>query len=200
MRLIGDRQPCLIVAEDAAPEAASTAGADAVIDADPDACAAHGLLLGVRVDADEEPLAEYADFLILSDGEITNRPFIEMCARLGLPTLMGTGGSTLKEVTRAVGWFQLAFRGGDVARPESPRLGLAGGGKLVLMHGTLLENPAAADLNLRAMGRMNEQSFMPVGFEDRSDGSWAGALAVAAGACAIVRRLDDCFEAMARTV
>lgn len=200
MRVIGPSHPCLIVADGTEPEQAAEAGADAVIDADPGEARNRGLLLGVRVDADEEPLAGDADFLLLGDGEITNRPFIEMCARLGLPTLMGTGGSTLKEVTRAVGWFQLAFRHGDIETPSRARLAIEGGGKLVLLHGTLLDPSHEHDQNLRAMQRMHEQSFIPVGYEDRTGSDEVAALAVAAGAVAIVRRYGDLFPGVVRRV
>lgn len=196
MRVIGDRQPCFIVCDSPDVQSAASAGADAVIDADPQQTVKAGLLLGVRVDASYEPLAGAADFLLLGDGEITNRPFIEMCARLGLPTFMGTAGSTLKEVTRAVGWFQLAFRMGDVAAPARRRLRLAGDSLLVLLHGSLLETPGDADHGLRAMQRMHEQSLMPVGFEDRSAKADVAPLAVASGAVAVVRKLDDNFTAM----
>lgn len=200
MRVIGDRQPCFIVCDSPDVHSAASAGADAVIDADPQEAVKSGLLLGVRVDAAVEPLAGAADFLLLGDGEITNRPFIEMCARLGLPTFMGTGGSSLKEVTRAVGWFQLAFRQGDIAAPPRRRLKLAGESLLVLLHGSLLEKPGDADHGLRAMQRMHEQSLMPVGFEDRSAGAQVAPLAVASGAIAVIRKLDESFAAMAAAV
>ncbi|MCA8911559.1 MAG: N-acetylneuraminate synthase family protein [Planctomycetes bacterium] len=200
MRTIGEHHPCLIVATDTDPQTAAQAGADAVIDADPAETLKAGLLLGVRVDASEEPLAGAADFLLLGDGEITNRPFIELCARLGLPTFMGTGGATLSEVTRAVGWFQLAFRHGEVASPARRRLAIDGGGNLVLLHGTLLDAPSDADHNLRAMQRMHGQSLQPVGFEDRSGGAGVAPLAVACGAIAVVRQYDAGFADMAAGV
>jgi sialic acid synthase SpsE len=200
MRTIGEHQPCFLVADETDPAAAAQAGADAVVDADREATLKAGLLLGVRVDASQEPLAGAADFLLLGDGEITNRPFIEMCARLGLPTFMGTGGATLSEVTRAVGWFQLAFRHGVVAAPARRRLQIEGGGKLVLLHGSLLDAPADSDHNLRAMQRMHGQSLQPVGFEDRSGGAEVAPLAVACGAIAVVRRFGDGFAKMAKAV
>lgn len=200
MRTLGKHQACFLVSENADAELAAKAGADAVIDADPARCRAAGLLLGVRVDASIEPLAGDADFLVLGDGEITNRPFIEHCAGLGLPTLMGTGGSTLNEVTRAVGWFQLAFRREDIAVPERNELRLEGGGKLVLLHGSLLADPSDVDQCLLAMRRMHEQSLMPVGFEDRSGVADIAPLAVACGAVTVIREFDGGFAAMAAAV
>jgi hypothetical protein len=162
MRTIGGHHPCLIIADGDAPEAEAILFAG---EAPVDSC------LLVQEVADS-PLTPRADLLLLREGEITNRPLIETCARSGVPVLLCTRGSTLKEISRAVGWFQLAFRGGAEASP-SRRVQVHGGGRLVLLHG---------GANLRAMGRMHEQTMMPVGYA----GAGPADLAVAAGACVLL--------------
>ncbi|MBE7491220.1 MAG: hypothetical protein HS108_05620 [Planctomycetes bacterium] len=138
---------------------------------------------GPRVAPWEPPAANPpgdCDALYLGPGEITNRAAIEQAARVGLPLLLDTTGATLKETTRAAGWHQLAFRGGDI-----PRLGgrLAGLGSLCLLHGTVQGAPP----NLRALARVAGQTFVAVGLVDTSD-QGLGGLAVALGARVIVRR------------
>ncbi len=184
MRSIGNHQPCLLLADGADPQAAADAGFDgAVLPAagfDAAACVRLGLLAVADVESpDATPTG--ADLLLLRGGEITNRPLIEACAVSGVPLLLGTAGSTLREVTRAVGWFQLAFRKALPAAPSRRRVGLDGGGSLVLLHGP--------DGPLRVMARMAEQTLTPVGYELEGEPA-RGALAVAAGACVLLARGD----------
>ncbi|MBX3458822.1 MAG: hypothetical protein KF696_02515 [Planctomycetes bacterium] len=111
------------------------------------------------------------DLMVLPPTEITHRQLIEACVLSGIVTAICTAGATLKEVTRAAGWHQLAFRSG----PESSGaagLTLEGGGKLILLH--------AGD-NLRALAQIAGQTFTPVGYEGPH-----APLAVAAGAVLVV--------------
>jgi len=131
---------------------------------------------------DPPQVAPQAAALYAGPGEISHRALIESAALSGLPLLLDTSGATLKEVTRACGWHQLAFRAGTIARGTG-KIRLPGGGTLCLLHGVIGDAP----LNLRALVRMQSQTFLPVGFIDSSrDG--VGSLAVALGACLLVRR------------
>lgn len=118
--------------------------------------------------------------LYAGSGEITNRALIESAALWGLPLLLDTTGATLKEATRAVGWHQLAFRSGEVARITGP---LAALGPLCLLHGVVGDAP----WNLRALTRMQGQTFVPVGLVDTSPNGLA-APAIALGARVLLRR------------
>jgi len=184
MRLIGTHQPCLLLADGADPQAAADAGFDGVVlpaaGFDAAACVRLGVLAVADVES-PEAIPAGADLLLLRGGEITNRPLIEACAVTGVPLLLGTAGSALREVTRAVGWFQLAFRKAMPAAPARRRIGLDGGGSLVPLHGP--------DGPLRAMARMGEQALMPVGYELEGEPA-RGALAVACGACVLLARGD----------
>ncbi|MCZ7604959.1 MAG: SAF domain-containing protein [Planctomycetota bacterium] len=184
MRLIGSHQPCLLLADGADPQAAADAGFDGAVLPAAGFNAAACVLLGLLAVADVESpdaIPASADLLLLRGGEITNRPLIEACAVSGVPLLLGTAGSTLREVTRAVGWFQLAFRKALPAAPSRRRVGLDGGGSLVLLHGP--------DGPLRAMARMAEQTLTPVGYELEGEPA-TGALAVAVGACVLLAHGD----------
>lgn len=184
MRLIGSHKPCLLIADGADPKAAADTGFDGVVlpaaGFDAAACVRLGLLAVADVES-QDAIPVGADLLLLRGGEITNRPMIEACAVSGMPLLLGTAGSALREVTRAVGWFQLAFRTALPAAPTRRRVGLDGGGSLLLLHGP--------DGPLRAMARMAEQTLTPVGYELEGEPA-KGALAVAAGACVLLARGD----------
>lgn len=123
--------------------------------------------------------APNAAALYAGPGAITDRDMIESAALGGRPLLLDTTGATLKEVTRAVGWHQLAFRTGEVARIGGP---LAALGPLCLLHGVVGNAP----WNLRALTRMSGQTFVPVGLVDTSANGLA-APAIALGARVLVR-------------
>lgn len=184
MKLIGNHQPCLLIADGADPQAAADAVCDGVVlpavNFDAAACVRLNLLAVADVKS-PDAIPAGADLLLLRGGEITNRPLIEACALSGQVVLLGTSGSTLREVTRAVGWFQLAFRRGAPQAPARRRVRLDGGGSLLLLHGP--EGP------LRAMTRMAEQTLMSVGYELEGEPA-RGVLAVAAGACVLLARRE----------
>ena len=171
MRTIGGHSPCLIIADGDAPKA------DAIVFT---GAAPIDERLLVQ-DVGDNAVSTAADLLLLRKGEITNRPLIERCALAGVPTLVCTGGCSLKEITRAVGWHQLAFRAGSAKSRTRQRVVLQDGGSLVLVHG----GP-----NLRAISRIAEQTLVPVGYA----GNEGEALAVAAGACVLLRRVDESFD------
>lgn len=153
---------------DSAPE-----GADAVLG---DSVSLPRVLeIAGEVPAAANPAAFYA-----GPGEVTHRALVEAAALRGLPLLLDTTGATLKEVTRAVGWHQLAFRSGQIARLAGP---LAALGPLCLLHGVVGDAP----WNLRALTRMAGQTFLPVGLVDTSRDGLA-APAIALGARVLLRR------------
>lgn len=140
---------------------------------------------------DEQSLAELRQLgprlLKLGSGEVTNRPLIEACARSGLATLLSTGASTMPEVSRAVGWFHTAFRGG--LPPATHGVELEGGGRLALLHALSLFDPVPEDANLRAIQTLAARTHLPVGYSERSRDVQRAALAVAAGACVLQKPL-----------
>ncbi len=188
MRTIGAKHGCLILArlpKGGEMDPAWIEGADGVVA--PSGTARQIGLLHVVEITDPADAAADADLLVLPSPEITHRPLIEAAAASGLPLAMCTQGATLKEITRAVGWHQLAFRS---ARQEPARgaIRLHGGGSLVVVHG---------GGNLRAMAKISAQTFTPVGYDD---GDALAPLAVAAGAILAIRAADAGFPAWAQSV
>jgi N,N'-diacetyllegionaminate synthase len=101
----------------------------------------------------------------VSSGDVTNHPFLEHLARMGLPVLLSTGMSTLQEVSRAV---------------EAIRA--AGSPPLALFHCVSNYPASPADCNLRAMETMRAAFNVPVGWSDHTDGMDISITAVALGA------------------
>ncbi|MBK8206248.1 MAG: hypothetical protein IPK87_05540 [Planctomycetes bacterium] len=164
MPVIGPAHPCLIFTRQVRGGKLDP-GIDGVIGD------SHGSMIrAVEFQSAAEAAAD-ADLLVLPPHEITHRQLVEVSARSGLPTALCTHGATLKEITRAAGWHQLAFRGGECA-PARGRITLQGGGRLVLVHG---------GGNIRALGKIAAQTFLPVGYEGARP-----ELAVAAGAVLVI--------------
>jgi sialic acid synthase SpsE len=101
----------------------------------------------------------------VSSGDLTNHPFLEYLARMGLPVLLSTGMSTFEEVSRAV---------------EAIRA--AGNPPLALFHCVSNYPADPADCNLRAMDTMRSAFNVPVGWSDHTDGIDISIAAVALGA------------------
>ncbi|MFA6034202.1 MAG: N-acetylneuraminate synthase [Myxococcota bacterium] len=104
----------------------------------------------------------------IPSGEITNTPFLAHVARKGLPMIISTGMSTLKEVERAV----------EMVRT-------AGNEKFVLLHCVSNYPAEPGSINLRAMKTMETAFNCPVGYSDHTEGSEISLAAIALGACVI---------------
>lgn len=117
-----------------------------------------------------------ADFLLrlgvaclkIPSGEITNLPFLEHVASLGVPLILSTGMSSFDEVQTA-------------ARILSK--GKAPGFALLHCVSNYPADPAAC--NLRAMATMAKAFHVPVGFSDHTLGYRVALAAVALGAAVI---------------
>ncbi|HLX79279.1 MAG TPA: N-acetylneuraminate synthase [Burkholderiales bacterium] len=131
----------------------------------------------------------------IGSGEITNAPLLLRAARTGLPLILSTGMSTLKEVEAALGVLALGYTGPSAAPGEAAfraaYVSAAGRGalreKVSLLHCTS-EYPAPAnEINLRAMDTLRETFGLPTGFSDHSAGI-AAAIAAAARGAVIVEK------------
>jgi N,N'-diacetyllegionaminate synthase len=108
----------------------------------------------------------------IPSGEIDNFPLLELIASKGKPVILSTGMSTLEEVREAV----------EVLRKGGVK-------ELVLLQCTS-NYPASFDsLNLRAMGTLEREFDVPVGYSDHSLGIEASVAAAAMGACMIEKHL-----------
>lgn len=136
--------------------------------------------------------------LKIASGEITNAPLLLKAARTGIPIILSTGMSTLKEVERALEVIAFGYlaplkknpaRGDfdDVLRSEKARGILRQ--KLILLHCTS-EYPAPfRDVNLLAMDTLREKFGLAVGLSDHSEGYAVPVAAAARGARVIEKHL-----------
>jgi len=121
---------------------------------------------------DESALRFLADLGIrrvkIASGELTNKPFLEQAARVGLPLILSTGMGTSAEIAEALGWIRAA-----------------GSPPLTLLHCTSNYPAAFADVNLMAMRGMAQEFGLPVGYSDHTSGITVSPVAVALGASVI---------------
>jgi N-acetylneuraminate synthase len=130
--------------------------------------------------------------LKISSGDITNAGLLLRCARTGLPILLSTGMSTLKDVEAALGVLAFGYtRGRDPGKQAFRRAYAASRGRaalrarVTLLHCTSEYPAPLEDTNLRAMITMRETFGLPVGFSDHTPGITAAIAAVALGAVVI---------------
>jgi N-acetylneuraminate synthase len=115
-------------------------------------------------------------------GEVTNIPYLEDCARRGLPIILSTGMADLDEVRAAVDIVRAAM---PATLAEDP----AGLPPLVVLHCTSAYPTALEDVNLGAMTTMADELGVPVGYSDHTQGILVPPIAVAAGALVIEKHI-----------
>lgn len=121
--------------------------------------------------------------LKIPSAEITNRALVEACARSGLPCFISTGAATAAEISRVIGWYRLAARGGNSGYE------FEGGGRAALLHCVTGYPAPASQTNLRAIYRLRTTQHVPIGYSDHADTTHLVPLAVAAGACVAQKAL-----------
>jgi N,N'-diacetyllegionaminate synthase len=132
----------------------------------------HGLLAVATVfSAELVPDATELDWDLFKTAspDIINRPLLEALAGTGRPLILSTGGSTLAEITEALGWIetsQCALLHCVSSYPTPPEQAALGG--------------------IRALG---ERFHLPIGYSDHTPGWETGGLAVACGATILEKHL-----------
>ena len=109
----------------------------------------------------------------IPSGELTNLPFITYLAEKDLPVIMSTGMATLEEVIDAV----------EVVRKTRQRKNFPEplGERLTLLHCTSNYPAKTEDINLNAMLTLKNETGLPVGYSDHSEGILVAPLAVGFG-------------------
>lgn len=107
-------------------------------------------------------------------GELTNLPFIEYLAGLGLPIILSTGMGTMAEVEAAV--ETVSQTKGKAVKDLLD--------DLCILHCTSAYPAPDDSLNLLAIRTLSEKFDLPVGYSDHSDGPIAALMSVALGAVA----------------
>lgn len=104
----------------------------------------------------------------IPSGEITNYPYLKEIARTGKPVIMSTGMCELEEVKAAV----------QVLKEN-------GSGQITLLHCNTEYPTPMQDVNLRAMQTLREETGLPVGYSDHTQGIEVPIAAAAMGAVVI---------------
>ena len=99
---------------------------------------------------------------------LTNLHVVRHMGNSGLPTILSTGMSTPEEVDSATETFRAT-----------------GNEKLILLHCTSTYPTPPEDIHLRKIQTLREQYNCPVGLSDHTEGTHAGSLAPALGACVL---------------
>ena len=121
------------------------------------------------------------DFYKIPSGEITNRPYLEKVADLGLPVILSTGMSNMQEVEDAV---KVLVDGGITKE------------KITVLHCNTEYPTPLKDVNLRAMNTIKEKLGVEIGYSDHTLGIIVPVSAVSLGAKVIEKHftLDKNME------
>jgi len=110
------------------------------------------------------------DFIKVSSGDLTNRPFLESVGKQGTPTLLSTGMGTYEEVEDALEVLEGVGLGRD---------------QVTVLQCTTNYPAPLEEANVRAMVEMGKRLSVPVGYSDHTSGFEAALAAVALGASVI---------------
>lgn len=114
--------------------------------------------------------------------DIVHRPLLEALRATGKPLIVSTGAATLAEVSRAVGWLTREGRHGEGGARDLALL------QCVSSYPTPMDKAA-----LGGIMALRDIFAGPVGYSDHTAEEFAGALAVACGACILEKHFtDDC--------
>lgn len=126
----------------------------------------------VSFDALEFVVNSGADFLKVVSGDITCHPFLEECAKTGLPIFLSTGSALISEINAALEIIEKA------------------GGKKVILYQTNSKYPTPPEeVDLRAMELLKKYGYS-VGFCDHTNGTAISLAAVALGAKVIEKHFS----------
>ncbi|UYO41989.1 N-acetylneuraminate synthase family protein [Rhodopseudomonas palustris] len=115
-------------------------------------------------------------------GEVTNVPYLEDCARRGLPIILSTGMTDLDEVRAGVDILRSAMPTNFAQDPADLP-------PLIVLHCTSAYPTALEDVNLGAMTTMAAELGVPVGYSDHTQGILVPPIAVASGALVIEKHI-----------
>jgi N-acetylneuraminate synthase/N,N'-diacetyllegionaminate synthase len=107
----------------------------------------------------------------IASPDLINRPLLMAAATLSVPLIISTGAATADEVTKTISWLRKWKA--DFA----------------LLQCTSSYPADESDANLCWLAELAAGGSVPVGFSDHTRSDFAGALAVAAGACIVEKHL-----------
>ena len=107
----------------------------------------------------------------IASPDIVNPVLLKRVAALGKPMLLSTGTATMEEIGRAAEWLR------------------AWHATYALLHCISCYPAPADEAHLGWISELARDFPVPVGYSDHTTDEWAGALAVAAGACLVEKHL-----------
>lgn len=110
------------------------------------------------------------DFIKVPSGEITNLPYLRKIAATGIPVIISTGMSTLKEINNSLSTFYETGYNSE---------------NIILLHCTTQYPTPLKDVNLLAMKTLKETFGLPAGYSDHTEGIITPIAAAALGAIVI---------------
>ena len=110
------------------------------------------------------------DFYKIPSGEITNLPYLEKVAKLGLPVVMSTGMANMQEVREA---FEVLLKNGLMKE------------EITILHCNTEYPTPMEDVNLTAMLSIEKELGVKIGYSDHTLGIEVPIAAVAMGATVI---------------
>jgi N-acetylneuraminate synthase/N,N'-diacetyllegionaminate synthase len=124
-------------------------------------------------------IAELSPAIKIASGDLTFQPVIIAAAKTGKPVILSTGGGSVAEVDRAVGWFKEATARDDVSD------------QLVLLHCVSGYPTPIEQANLRSIPFLAERYRLNVGWSNHVLGPLACVAAVALGASVVEVHMTD---------
>lgn len=115
-------------------------------------------------------------------GEVTNFPYLNDCARRGLPIILSTGMADLEEVREAVAFLRSVM----ILPDATDAFGLP---NLTVLHCTSAYPTTIEDVNLSAMTTIARELDVTVGYSDHTTGILVPPIAVALGAKVIEKHV-----------
>jgi sialic acid synthase SpsE len=117
------------------------------------------------------------DGMKLSSADLSNPEMLDLAAHSDLPITLGTGASTIDEISDALN-----------------RIGRCGGKKIVLMHGVQNFPTAIEDANIRRIQLLQRVFQLPVGYQDHTDANLdiskvIDFVAIGMGACVVEKHI-----------
>lgn len=115
------------------------------------------------------------DYFKVPSGEITNLPYLRKIAGKGIPVILSTGMSTIREIDDAVKIL-------TGTHPLYPSVSTLSGDDIILLHCNTQYPTPFGDVNLLAMKTIGEHTGLKVGYSDHTVGIEVPVAAAALGA------------------
>lgn len=122
------------------------------------------------------------EVLKIASGDITFEPTIRLAAETGKIVILSTGGANIKEIRKAIGWFEDSSKWKDIKD------------KLILMHCISAYPTPLEEANLSSIKFLQNKTGLKVGYSNHVKGLYAPILSIALGANLLEVHFTDSRE------